>query len=279
MARRKPSPVEDGIELSSKLPWWAGVLLAVAAYVGLHSVAASEVTAVVQPGKMAEFVGQMRFKTLADVGQYVLPFVFLVGAAVSAYGRTTRRALHAQVAGSPDQGALNAMSWRQFEALVGEAFLRKGYAVTGTGGGGADGGVDLVLKMKGETFLVQCKQWRALKVGVNTVRELYGVMAAKGATGGFVVTSGVFTEEAQAFARGRNVELMDGKALHALIRGVSVPPARIFRDPLSVMTTGAPFCPECQSRMVKRKARRGANAGQVFWGCTRYPDCKGTRAT
>ncbi len=275
MARRKPSPVEDGIELSSKLPWWAGVLLAVAAYVGLHSVAASEVTAVVQPGKMAEFVGQMRFKTLAYVGQYVLPFVFLVGAAVSAYGRYTRRALHAQVAGSPDQGALNAMSWRQFEALVGEAFLRKGYAVTGTGGGG----VDLVLKMKGETFLVQCKQWRALKVGVNTVRELYGVMAAKGATGGFVVTSGVFTEEAQAFARGRNVELMDGKALHALIRGVSVPPARIFRDPLSVMTTGAPFCPECQSRMVKRKARRGANAGQVFWGCTRYPDCKGTRAT
>lgn len=255
------------------------MLLAVAAYVGLHSVAVSEVTAVVQPGKMGAFVGQTLFKTLATFGQYLLPFVFLVGAAVSAYGRTTRRALHAKVAGSPDQGALNAMSWRQFEALVGEAFLRKGYAVTGTGGGGADGGVDLVLKMKGETFLVQCKQWRALKVGVNTVRELYGVMAAKGATGGFVVTSGVFTEEAQAFARGKNVELMDGKALHALIRGVSVPPARIFRDPLSVMTTGAPFCPECQSRMVKRKAKRGANAGQVFWGCMRYPDCKGTRAT
>lgn len=277
MARRKPNPVEDLIEISSKLPWWAGVLLAVAAYLGLHSVAASEVTAVVQPGKMGEFVGQTLFKTLADVGQYLLPFVFLVGAAVSAYGRTARRALHAQVAGSPDRGALNAMSWRQFEALVGEAFLRKGYAVTETGGGGADGGVDLVLKMKGETFLVQCKQWRALKVGVNTVRELYGVMAAKGATGGFVVTSGVFTEEACEFARGKNIELMDGKALHALIRGVSVP-ARRFRDPLSVMTTGAPFCPECQSRMVKRQARRGANAGQVFWGCMRYPECKGTRA-
>ena len=147
------------------------------------------------------------------------------------------------------------MSWRQFEALVGAAFLRKGYAVAETGGGGADGGVDLVLKLKGETFLVQCKQWRALKVGVNTVRELHGVMAAKGATGGIVVTSGVFTEEAQAFARARNVELMDGRALHALIRGVSVP-ARRYRDPLSVMTTGAPFCPEWQSRMVKRKARR-----------------------
>ena len=262
--------------MSSKLPWWAGVLLAVVAYVGLHSVAASDVTAAVPPGKLGDFVGQTLFKTLATFGQYLLPFVFLVGAAVSAYGRTTRRALHAQGAGSPNRGALNAMSWRQFEALMGEAFRRKGYSVVETGGGGAEGGVDLVLRKRGEVFLVQCKQWRALKVGVNIVRELYEVMASRGVTGGIVVTSGVFTDEAHAFAKGKNIELMEGKALHALIHGVSVP-VNFFRDPLSVMTTGAPFCPECQSRMVKRKAKRGANAGKAFWGCTRYPDCKGTR--
>jgi len=276
LARRGKGIFDDLVEITARLPWWAGGALAVAAYVGLHGVAVREMTAVVQPGKMGDFVGQTLIKTLADVGQYLLPFAFLASAAMSAYGRYARRALHAQAAANAGRGALNAMNWRQFEALVGEAFLRKGYAVTEIGGGGADGGVDLVLKMKGETFLVQCKQWRALKVGVNTVRELYGVMAAKGATGGFVVTSGVFTEEAHAFARGRNVELLDGKALHALIRGVTVP-ARIFRDPLSVMTTGAPFCPECQSRMVKRKAKRGAKAGKAFWGCTRYPDCNGTR--
>jgi restriction system protein len=264
------------IGISSKLPWWLGGVLAVAAYVGLHSVAASDAMAVAQPGKMGAFAGLTLARTLATWGQYLLPFVFLAAAGLSAYGRFTRRALHAPGAASPDWGALNAMSGRQFEALVGEAFLRKGYAVTGTGGGSTGGGVDLVLKMKGETFLVQCKQWRALKVGVNAVRELHGVMEAKGAAGGFVVTSGVFTEEALAFARGKPVELMDGKALHALIRGVSVP-ARILRDPLSVMTSGAPFCPECQSRMVKRKVRRGADAGKVFWSCARYPDCRGSR--
>lgn len=36
-------------------------------------------------------------------------------------------------------------------------------------------------------------------------------------------------------------------------------------------------CPICQSRMVRRTARRGANAGQAFWGCSRFPACKGTR--
>lgn len=223
MARRKQNFIEDLIEITSKLPWWMGVALAIVAYVWLHSVAVSEVTAVIQSGKMGNFVGQTLFKTLASVGQYLLPFAFLVGAAMSAFGRSKRRALHEQVAASPDRGALNDMSWQQFEALVGEAFRRKGYAVSETGGGAADGGIDLALKKEGETFLVQCKQWKAYKVSVTTVRELYGVMAAEGATGGFVVTSGVFTDEARAFASGRNIELMDGKALHALIRGVSVP--------------------------------------------------------
>jgi restriction system protein len=275
MARRKQNLIEDLIEITSKLPWWVGVVLAIVAYVWLHNVAVSEVTAVVQPGKMGDFVGQTVFQTLASVGQYLLPFAFLVGAAMSAFGRYKRSALHEQVAGSPDRSALNDMSWQQFEALVGEAFRRKGYAVTETGGGGADGGIDLVLKKEGETFLVQCKQWKAYKVSVNTVRELYGVMAAEGSTGGFVVTSGVFTDDARAFAVGRNIELMDGKALHALIRGVSVP-AKAVAAPAAT-PAGSPACPVCQSTMVRRTAKRGANSGNEFWGCLQYPACKGTR--
>ena len=34
-------------------------------------------------------------------------------------------------------------------------------------------------------------------------------------------------------------------------------------------------CPECDSPMVIRQARRGANAGKKFLGCIRYPVCKG----
>jgi restriction system protein len=219
MARRKQSLFEDVIEIASKLPWWTGVLIAIAAYLWLHGVAGSEVTVVAQPGKMGEFAGQTLFRSLALFGQYVLPLAFLLGAGMSAVGRYKRRALHEQVAASPDRAALDDMSWQQFEAVVGEAFRRKGYKVTETGGGGADGGIDLALKKAGETFLVQCKQWKATKVSVSIVRELYGVMAARGATGGFVVTSGVFTDNARAFAKGRNITLMDGKALHALISG------------------------------------------------------------
>jgi four helix bundle suffix protein len=40
---------------------------------------------------------------------------------------------------------------------------------------------------------------------------------------------------------------------------------------------GKPNCPNCGKPMVLRTARKGQKAGQPFWGCSGYPDCKGTR--
>ena len=39
----------------------------------------------------------------------------------------------------------------------------------------------------------------------------------------------------------------------------------------------APACPQCGKPMVLRTARKGQHAGSQFWGCSGYPDCKGTR--
>ena len=37
-------------------------------------------------------------------------------------------------------------------------------------------------------------------------------------------------------------------------------------------------CPRCNSAMDKMAARRGRNAGSYFWGCSRFPECKGSRS-
>jgi four helix bundle suffix protein len=37
-----------------------------------------------------------------------------------------------------------------------------------------------------------------------------------------------------------------------------------------------PHCPRCGKPMALRTARTGSHAGRQFWGCTAYPDCKGT---
>ena len=36
-----------------------------------------------------------------------------------------------------------------------------------------------------------------------------------------------------------------------------------------------PDCPKCGRPMVRRTARRGANAGSQFWGCAEFPRCRG----
>ena len=40
----------------------------------------------------------------------------------------------------------------------------------------------------------------------------------------------------------------------------------------------APNCASCGKPMALRTARKGPRAGSQFWGCTGYPECKGTRA-
>jgi restriction system protein len=39
----------------------------------------------------------------------------------------------------------------------------------------------------------------------------------------------------------------------------------------------APACPLCAKSMRQRTAKQGPHAGQPFWGCSSYPDCRGTR--
>lgn len=283
MARKKKqSPLESLIEVTAMLPWWVGALLAVIAYLLLHHYATAEIAPATSVAKLGANVTSQIGKTLAMFGQYLLPFAFIIGAGLSAYGRQRREALFNDVQASSSASALNDMSWQEFEMLVGEAFRRKGYAVAENGGGGADGGVDLVLRKDGEKSLVQCKQWKAYKVGVSTLRELYGVMAAEGAVSGFVVTSGVFTAEAQSFAAGKNIALIGGAELTALIKNIplsqtsSATPRPLPKTAVAISTE--PLCPSCGSAMVKRKAKQGANAGNLFWGCSSYPKCRGTAA-
>ena len=81
------------------------------------------------------------------------------------------------------------MPWRSFETLVAEAYRRQGYSVVENGGGGADGGVDIVARKDGMS-LIQCKHWTTYRVGVTEIRELFGILVSQGAKGGILVTTG-----------------------------------------------------------------------------------------
>lgn len=285
MARRKKTgALDDMLGLVAMLPWWVGVALAVISYVLLHQLSKPGPVVAVKPDQITSVIFSTAVSSMAYAGQFIVPVVCLLGALGSFIGRKKRQSLASHVAQSKSADALDGMSWREFEMLVGESFRLQGYRVTEAGGAGPDGGIDLVLSQGSEKFLVQCKQWKAFKVSVTVVRELYGVMAAKGAAGGFVVTSGRFTEDATEFAAGRNITLIDGPRLHGLLaqaksalNSVNQPTARAFEAPVLSVPSAVPACPACGAAMKMRVAKRGANTGGEFWGCVQYPACKGTR--
>jgi restriction system protein len=181
---------------------------------------------------------------------------------------------------------LEGMGWNQFELLAADGFRQRGYVVSETGGSGGRA-VDMVLTRNQEQFLVDCKPWRSRAVGVAPLRELHGLMAARGAAGGFVLTSGIFTPEALQFAAGRHLELIDGSRLRDLLhaREEKTLPVVIRREAPFFDTTLPPSdwrlraqpCPLCGGPMIERVLAQGPMAGRRVLGCSHYPLCEGTR--
>jgi restriction system protein len=209
------------------------------------------------------------FSTLAPWAAGAILVAGLAGAAWRRFRRLSR-------SGVDDLEKIRRLDWRGFEALVGDVYRKQGYSVVERGGKQADGGVDLELHRGSETILVQCKHWTHRQVPVQRVRELLGVVSAAAADRGILISTSGFTSEAQAFAAGQPIELLDGRAFATLTRSANN--QSIEREPSLIADAQAPNCPQCGCQMVQRTARRGPNAGSSFWGCPAYPRCRGIRA-
>lgn len=265
MAKKQSGVFDDIVAIAAMLPWWAGVGLALAAYFVLHHFAV--LPAMPAPRTVADMTGTVQHTlvtTFCGILQYVVPGALLLGALVSALKARKAKQLYFDARAMPEEDRLSGFTWKEFETLVGEAFRQRGFSVHERGGSGPDGGVDLELRLGSDKYFVQCKHWKAKSVSVAPVRELFGVMSAEGAVGGFVVASGAFTSEAKRFVEGRSIELVDAVSL---ARGAA---------PRRSTAEAQHTCPRCGAAMVRRRARRGVNAGADFWGCQNYPSCKGT---
>ena len=275
----------------SLLPWWVSAAIAAVAFVGIVYVFPS--MSIESP------LLAMMFAPLQSMAIYFgipVAMIFLLPAAMSFAERTRKKRLLDRLR---NLESIRDLPWRQFEELVAEAFRRDGFTVIENTYVGADGGVDIRLRKGGESYLVQCKNWRKRRIGVKTVREMRGVLAAGSAEEVFIVCSGTFTAEAVRFAEGQPIKLIDGDKLMRMI-------ARVRRDGLERVYEAhatrqqqeplagevrelephgidsehldAPNCPRCGGNLVVRTARKGKHAGWRFWGCETFPKCRFVRS-
>ena len=175
--------------------------------------------------------------------------------------------------------SIDSVSWDQFELVIAELYRREGYTVEVSSGLGADGGIDVKLTKPGELVLVQCKQWRAFKVNVKEVRAFFGVMVSESATRGLFVSTGEYTRDCRAFAEGKPIELLGRADIERLVRSVQKPGENLWNLQawLPAFKAAAritnPACPFCLSPMTLRQAK----GNTPFWGCPKYPRCRGKR--
>jgi restriction system protein len=260
MSRRNESLPEVLI----KLPWQ------------VSAVAAVFVPAFMRWGVAAVWGGNPMFQPLATLATSLAPLaVIFFGfmAFLSFWSAKKRRAL---VDRQTSLESIQALPWKEFEFMVAEAYRRQGYEVDISLGKGADGGVDLVLRKAGRVALVQCKQWKVYSVGAPVIREQFGIMTAEQADEVIIVTSGKFTREAEMFAQGKPIELVDGPRLLELVKQVQgQTSAPNTNPPAATKPAASPSCPKCGKEMILKTARRGQNAGNQFWGCRDFPACKG----
>ena len=109
--------------------------------------------------------------------------------------------------------AVNAMSWREFSALVEQAFQREGYTVTRL-----DGAADFKLVKMGKTTLVCCKRWKAASHGLEPLRELDRRREAEEAHDALYVALDGVTDNARGFAGKHRIRLVEGQELAGLLR-------------------------------------------------------------
>ncbi|WDS35277.1 restriction endonuclease [Pseudoxanthomonas sp.] len=276
MGRRRR---EGGIGVLAAMPWPVGLIAGIMGYIAVRHGVVWWMTH--HGGLLASGFKQHDGSTLAPLAWLVLAVCWL-GALMSFFRSRQRRKL---LDTRTDLESLSQGGWRQFELLVGEAFRRQGYAVEETGLGGADGGIDLILRKDGRRTLVQCKQWKRQQVGVSVVREMAGLLAHHQAHAVKIVCIGSYTKDAERFAQGKPIELMGGEQLLEMIRAVQreaapapIPQqARIEPVLLPIEVAPAPVaptaCPRCGSALVQRSNRR---TGEAFLGCSQFPRCRGT---
>lgn len=243
-----------------KMPWPVGVVAAALVFFIFHTY-----QLVAPPTDFS--------KAIVPIVRMVAYFFIAVFLLASFFSFLTQKIRSKRFKNTRSMSDIRSLTWRQFESYIGEYFREQGFFVMETPEG-PDNGVDLVLRKDGEKTYVQCKHWKTNRVGVDKIRELLGSMTAGGAQNGVFVASGNYTNPAREFARECGIRLIDGEELAGLFGDQA---ENLDQATDSAATDTHVTCPVCNAPMVRRVAKRGSNVGSSFWGCSKYPQCRGTR--
>ena len=180
---------------------------------------------------------------------------------------------------------LKELDDHEFDKLISMLFKQRGYSVSTTEENNNDS-VDIVLKMDSEKTFVQFKHWRQYEVDLAVIEAFCAVMESESVPHGIVITTGLFTQDALDYSHGKHLLLINGVDLSQMVGALSAmnddsvdnetqTEEGQIDNTTDEMPELEPLCPICSREMIKRTAKKGKNAGNTFWGCSQFPNCRG----
>ena len=172
----------------------------------------------------------------------------------------------------------------EFEKLISILFQQRGY--THVEAEESNDSVDIILKINGAKTFVQYKHWREYEIDVAVLEAFDAVMEEESVREGIIITTGLFTQEALDYSHAKHILLINGVDLSLMVNTLGelneedshakdCDTEESNDNPVEEMPELEPLCPICSCEMIKRTARKGKNAGNTFWGCSQFPNCRG----
>ena len=165
-------------------PWWLSLLLAFGMFAGVRMFFA--------PGIAAFFA---------------LPFL-----AIGLYAAVQQLRQPSEGRVAETLARAKELPWDGFRAALEGAYQREGYTVTRV-----EGVADLRLAQGGVVTLVACKRWKAMRTGIESLREFDGASRERGAHARVYVAVGEITDSARAFAEERRIRLLQEQELAKML--------------------------------------------------------------
>ncbi|MDD3262587.1 MAG: restriction endonuclease [Candidatus Absconditabacteria bacterium] len=136
-----------------------------------------------------------------------------------------------------------------------------------------DGGIDLIVVKDGKKIYVQIKKKNTDMIGVEVMRSFYGAIVnkLKGEDKLLLITTSIFSEDAEKFAKENNIEIMSYKEIEQEIDGLEKDINNKQKIVLFLSRTNyysnkynqnIRTCPKCGAPLKWRK--------EGFYGCQNY---------
>lgn len=159
-------------------------------------------------GYKGEFISKIQIG-LPSVSR-LLAFIFTILGFVSLYKKSYVKSLYYYQSSLKD---LSDIKWQDFESLISNYFIKTGFIVKERDKLLNDEFNNLEANKENYKIIINCKFWHIKNLNASLIENIYKEVESEKVDQIYIITLGNFSYRAKEFARGKNIELINGYTL------------------------------------------------------------------